>query len=172
MNIDFSLAPWGMAFAALMFLVGNGAWTNHIVRHKPWLGWVLWSLTVPVIIVLGAIIELRLSGKTDSIWFLLTSVNFENHWIVATLYMLMSIPGAASVLFHQSMNWTRLATLTTALIVLIPLGTQLHDPNDPRLALSLGITLGLCGILWLWSSMLDCEPAHHRKTVPVEEMTL
>jgi len=172
MNIDFSLAPWGMAFAALMFLVGNGAWTNHIVRHKPWLGWALWSLTVPVIIVLGAILELRLSGKTDSIWFLLTSVNFENHWIVATLYMLMSIPGAASVLFHQSMNWTRLATLTTALIVLIPLGTQLHDPNDPRLALSLGITLGLCGILWLWSSMLDCEPAHHRKTVPVEEMTL
>jgi len=172
MNIDFSLAPWGMAFAALMFLIGNGAWTNHIVRHKPWLGWVIWSLTVPAIIVLGAILELRLSGKTDSIWFLLTSVNFENHWIVATLYMLMSIPGAASVLFHQSLNWTRLATLTTALIVLIPLGTQLHDPNDPRLALSLGITLGLCGILWLWSAMLDSEPAHQRKTVPVEEMTL
>jgi len=99
-------------------------------------------------------------------------VNFENHWIIATLYMLMSIPGAASVLFHQSLNWTRLATLSTALIVLIPLGTQLHDPNDPRLALSLGITLALCGILWLWSSMLDCEPAHHRKTVPLEEMTL
>jgi len=25
MNIDFSLAPWGMAFAAFMFLLGNGA---------------------------------------------------------------------------------------------------------------------------------------------------
>lgn len=171
MNIDFSLAPWGMTFAALMFLIGNGAWTNHLVRQKPWIGWVIWSLTVPMIIVLGAIIELRLSGKTDSIWFLITSVNFENHWIVATLYMLMSIPGGASVLFGQSLNWTRLATITTALIIFIPLGTQLQDPNDPRLALSMGIALGLSGILWLWSTILDCEPIHHRKTVPLKEMT-
>jgi len=171
MNIDFSLAPWGMAFAALMFLIGNGAWTNHLVRQKPWLGWVLWGLTLPAIIVLAAIIEIRLSGKTEGVWFLLTSVNFENHWIIGMLYMLMSVPGAASVLFHQNANWTRLATITTALIVLIPLGNQLHDPNDPRTALSLGITLGLCGILWLWSTMLDCDPAHQRKTVPLEEMT-
>jgi len=169
MNIDFSLAPWGMGFAAMMFLVGNGAWTNHIVRHKPWMGWVIWGLTVPVIIVIAALIELRLSGSEGGVWNLLTSVNIENHWIVATLYALISIPGAASVLFHQNVSWTRLATLSTALIVLIPLGTQLHDPNDPRLALSIGITLALCGIMSLWSIMLDCDPAHHRKTVPLEE---
>jgi len=169
MNIDFSLAPWGMAFAALMFLAGNGAWANHIVRHKPWLGWPIWSVTALAIITIGAVIELRLSGNTDGIWALLTSVNIENHWIVTMLYALISVPGAASVLFHQSVNWTRTAILTCSLIVLIPLGSQLHDPNDPRLALSLGITLGLCGIMWLWSNILDCEPAHQRKTVPVAE---
>jgi len=169
MNIDFSLAPWGMAFAALMFLIGNGAWTNHIVRHKPWLGWVLWGMTVPFIIILGAVIELRLGGATGGIWSLITSVNIENHWIVGMLYALISVPGAASVLFHQNVNWTRMAILATTLIVMIPLGSQINDPNDPRIALSLGITLALCGVIWLWSTMLDCDPAHQRKTVPVEE---
>ncbi|RLL55546.1 hypothetical protein D8Y20_01175 [Mariprofundus sp. EBB-1] len=168
MNIDFSLAPWGMGFAAMMFLIGNGAWTNHIVRHKPWMGWVIWGLTVPGVIIIAAVIELRLSGQ-QGIWHLLTSVNIENHWIVATLYALISIPGAASVLFRQNISWTRLATLSTALIVMVPLGNQINDPNDSRIALSLGITLALCGMMFLWSTMLDCNPIHRRKTVPVEE---
>ena len=34
MHIEFTNAPWGMAFAALMYLIGNGIWINHLVRHK------------------------------------------------------------------------------------------------------------------------------------------
>jgi len=168
MQIDFSIAPWGMTFAALMYVIGNGAWTNHIVRHKPWLGWVVWGASSIVIIVIAAAIELRLSGQSG-IWSRLTSVNIENHWIVVTLYALISVPGAASVLFRQSVNWTRLAVLAIGLILFIPVGTQLHDPNDPRLFLSLGMTLASCGLIWLWSVLLDCEPVHQRKTVPLAE---
>jgi len=168
MQIDFSIAPWGMTFAALMYVIGNGAWTNHIVRHKPWLGWVVWGASSIVIIVAAAAIELRLSGQSG-IWSRLTSVNFENHWIVLTLYALISVPGAASVLFRQSVNWTRLAVLAIGLILFIPVGSQLHDPNDPRLFLSLGMTLASCGLIWLWSVLLDCEPVHQRKTVPLAQ---
>jgi len=170
MTSDFTLAPWGMTFAALMFVLGNGIWTNHVVRHKPWLGWVLWSLSTVIVIVIAAAIQLRLSGNHSGIWTLLTSVNGENHWIVTMLYMLLSVPGAAGVLFRQSVNWTRLSVIATALIIFIPLGKQLHDPNDSRLFLSLGITLTLCGLVWLWSVLLDCEPNRQRKTVLLAEM--
>jgi len=169
MHIDFTFAPWGMAYAALMYVLGNGVWTNHLVRHRPWLGWLLWTVSALMIIVIGAALQVRISPDGGSIWTALTSVNKENHWIVATLYALLSVPGAASVLFRQSLAWTRLGVLATALIVFIPLGMQLHDPNDPRLALSLGLTLAICGLTWLWSALLDCEPAHQRKTVPIAE---
>ncbi len=171
MHIDFSFAPWGMVFAAMMYVVGNGLWTNHLVRHKLWLGWLLWAASALLVIVVGALVELRLSGSGNGIWQTLTAVNIENHWIVATLYALMCVPGAASVLFRQSLAWTRLSTILTAIIIFVPLGAQLHDPNDSRLFISLGITASVCGLIWLWSLLLDCEPVHQRKTVPVEEMS-
>ncbi len=170
MHTDFTFAPWGMAFAALMYVIGNGVWTNYMARQRPWLGWLMWCVSVALIIFVGAIIELRLAGGSG-VWIRLTSVNIENHWIVATLYALLSIPGAASVLFRQSVGWTRLGVLATALIVFIPLGAQLHDSENSRLILSLGLTLAVCGLLWIWSILLDCEPAHQRKTVPLEEMS-
>lgn len=170
MNIDFTIAPWGMAFAALMFIVGNGIWMNHLVRKKVWMGWLLWSLSALIVIVIGAAIEQKLGSETG-VWNSLTTVNGENHWIVITLYALISIPAAASILFRQSVAWTRLAVLATAIIVLIPLGSQLHDPNDPRLLLSLGIAAISSALIWLWSKLLDCEPEHMRKTVPLEEMS-
>ncbi len=169
MQIEFTLAPWGMTFAALMYVIGNGVWTNHVVRHKPWIGWLLWGASSAAVIVIAAIIELRLSGSSNGVWTRLTSVNGENHWIVIMLYALMSVPGAAGVLFRQSVVWTRIGVLAIGLIVFIPLGQQLHDPNDSRLFLSLGITLTICGLSWLWSVLLDCEPAHQRKTVPLAE---
>jgi uncharacterized membrane protein YhaH (DUF805 family) len=159
-----------MAFAALMYVIGNGVWINHISRQKPWLGWLMWTVTAVLIIFVGAIIELRLAGGSD-IWLKLTSVNIENHWIVVILYALLSIPGAASILFRQSVDWTRLGVLATVLIVFIPLGAQLHDPENNRLVLSLGVTLATCGLLWIWSMLLDCEPVHKRRTVPLEEMS-
>jgi len=170
MHTDFTFAPWGMIYAALMYVIGNGIWTNHLARQKPWLGWLMWSVSAILIIFIGAIIELRLAGGS-SVLNKLTSVNIENHWIVVTLYALLSIPGAASVLFRQSVDWTRLGVLATALIVFIPLGAQLNDPENNRLLFSLGVTLAICGLLWVWSMMLDCEPVHKRKTVPLEEMS-
>jgi len=169
MNIDFALAPWGMAFAGFMYITGNGAWMNHLARKNAWMGWLFWSLSAVIVLILGAAIEQHLAGKSD-IWTILSSVNVENHWIIVTLYALISIPGAASVLFGQPASWTQLAVIATSLIVFIPLGMQLHDPNDDRLMLSLGITLAVGGLMWLWSVMLDCDPEYKRKTVPVEEM--
>jgi len=168
MHTDYTFAPWGMAFAALMFVVGNAVWINHLARQRPWLGWLMWSISAALILLLGAIIELRLGGGAG-VWDKLTSVNVENHWIVVTLYALMSIPGAASVLFRQDTGWTRLGVLATALIVFIPLGAQLGDRDNSRLLLSLGITLAICGLIVIWSMLLDCDPAHKRKTVPLAE---
>jgi len=170
MNIDFTLAPWGMATAAFMFVVGNGVWMNHLARRNAWIGWLLWSLSAVAILVLGAVIELRLGSNSD-IWTLLTTVNMENHWIIVTLYALISIPAAASVLFRQQASWTQLAVLATGLIIFIPLGSQIQDPENDRLMLSLGITLATGGLVWLWSTLLDCDPEHKRKTVPLEEMS-
>ena len=170
MNIDFTFAPWGMAFAALMLLIGNGVWMNHLARNRAWMGWLLWSTSATMILIIGAAIEQQL-GSGTGVWAALSNVNIENHWIVVTLYALISIPGAASVLFRQPVIWTRLAVLTTAIIVLIPLGRQLQDPNDSRLLLSLGITATTCALIWLWSKLLDREPEHVRKTVPLEEMS-
>lgn len=42
--VHFELAPWGMFFAGLMYVIGNGVWVNHLVRQRRWLGWLLWSL--------------------------------------------------------------------------------------------------------------------------------
>jgi len=171
MHTDFHLAPWGMFFAALMYIVGNGVWANHLVRQKQWLGWLLWSLSAVLILLAGAAIELRLSGE-GSLWSTLTGVDPEKHWIIVTLYSLLSVPAAASIIFRQSVAWTRLAITASAILVFIPLGTQLHNPDDSYFAISLGITLATCSIMWFWITLLDCEPKHQRKTVPVEEMSV
>lgn len=172
MDIDFTFAPWGMVFAAVMFIAGNGAWMNPLARKKALMGWGLWSLSAIIILIIGGVIEQQLDGSsTASAWERLTSVEAENHWITLTLYALLSIPGAATILFRQSVSWTRLATVATAIIVFIPLGIQLQNPNNSYLLLSLSITAGSCALLWIWSKFLDCEPKHQRKTVPLEEMS-
>jgi len=169
MHTDFTFAPWGMIFAAFMYVVGNGVWMNQLARRKASLGWLMWAISVLLMLVLGAAIEIRLGGG-EGIWTTLTSVNSDNHWIVATLYALISVPAAASVLFRQETSWTRLAVCATALLVFIPLGAQLSDPDNGRMALSMGITIAVAGLMWFWSLLFDVEPEHHRKTVPLEEM--
>jgi len=170
MNIDYTLAPWGMAAAGFMYVIGNGVWMNHLARKNAWMGWLLWSLSAVAILLLGALIEQKL-GNSKGIWEIISSVNVENHWIIVTLYALISIPGAASALFRLSVSWTQLAVLGTGLIVFIPMGAQLQDPNDDHMMLSLGVALAVGGLMWLWSALLDCEPEHKRKTVPLEEMS-
>jgi len=171
MHIDFSFAPWGMIFAAFMYVVGNGIWMNQLARRNAWLGWLMWLISAIVILILGAAVEVRLAGG-EGILNQLSSVAMDNHWIVVTLYALISVPGAASVLFRQETSWTRLAVCATALLIFIPLGSQLSDPDNGRLALSLGITIAVAGLMWFWSLLFDVEPEHQRKTVPVEEMDI
>ncbi len=168
MQIDFQIAHWGMIFAALTYVIGNAVWTNHLARQRIWTGWLMWTIAAVLILFAGAAVESRLAGSGD-IMATLSAVDGEKHWIIVTLFALLSVPGAASVLFRQSVAWTRFAVIASALLVFIPLGNQLHDPNDSRIALSLGITLAVAGLLWMISSLLDREPVHKRKTIPLEE---
>ncbi|RMH62533.1 MAG: hypothetical protein D6678_01010 [Zetaproteobacteria bacterium] len=167
MHIDFQYAQWGMIFAALIYVIGNATWTNHIARRHRWAGWLMWIVAAVLVLVAGAAVEARLAGGETLAT--LTQADGEKHWIILTLFALLSVPGAACVLFRQSVAWTRFAVSACALLLFIPLGTQINDPNDPRLSLSLGITLAVVGILWMLSMLLDSEPEHRRKTVPVEE---
>jgi uncharacterized membrane protein YfcA len=88
----------------------------------------------------------------------LTSVDPENHWIAMGLFALMSVPGAASVLLKQSVRWTRVILLMPAILIFIPVGRQLGNPDDSYFLLSMGTTLVVCTVLFLWQMLLDCEP--------------
>lgn len=158
MEIDFQYAPWGMFFAAIMYVVGNGVWINHLARKRSWVGWLLWIVSGLLFLVAGAAVETHISSSPVGIWQRLSSVAPTNHWIILTFYALLSFPGAASVLLRQSISWTRITVLAPAIIVLLPVGDQLANPDNNYLSLSIGITLATCAILWLWQSLLDSEP--------------
>jgi hypothetical protein len=164
MQIDFNLVPWGMFFAGLMYVVGNGVWVNHLVRERRWLGWLLWVLAAVGVVLLAALFETRLDTNSGAgVWQRLTSVDPENHWIAVTLFALLSVPGAASVMLKQGVQWTRLALLAPALLVFLPVGSQIGNPKDGYLALSIGLTLAVCGILVVWQMLLDREPAEAKE---------
>jgi len=155
----FEFAPWGMFFAGVMYVIGNGVWVNHLVRERRWLGWLLWVLSGIGLLFLAAMFEMRLDTASDlGVWQRLTSVDSENHWIALTLFALMSVPGATCVLLKQDIRWTRLALVLPALLIFIPLGQQLANPNDSYTALSLGVALAVVGIMLIWQMMLDSEP--------------
>ncbi|MDX8396973.1 MAG: hypothetical protein R8K49_01505 [Mariprofundaceae bacterium] len=156
---QFELAPWGMFFAGVMYVIGNGVWVNHAVRQRRWLGWLLWSLSGVALLVLAAVFESRLDTTSGlGVWERLSSVDSENHWIALTLYALMSVPGATCVLLKQNIRWTRLAVIAPALLIFIPLGQQIANPNDSYTALSLGVAMAVVAMMMLWQMMLDCEP--------------
>jgi hypothetical protein len=164
MEMDFQYAPWGMFFAAIMYVVGNGVWINHLARKRLWIGWLLWLGTGLLFLVAGAAVEVHLGTDSIGVWQQLRSVDPTNHWIVMTFYALLSFPGAASVLLRQSMAWTRLSIMAPAIIVMLPIGQEMANPGDSYLALSIGITLATCAILWIWQSLLDCEPTPKLRT--------
>ncbi|MBL1351852.1 MAG: hypothetical protein COA61_000725 [Zetaproteobacteria bacterium] len=157
--VHFELAPWGMFFAGLMYVIGNGVWVNHLVRQRRWLGWLFWSLSAAGMLFLAAAFETRLDQASElGVWQRLASVQFENHWIAVTLFALMSVPGAASVLLKQEMRWTRLAVIAPALLIFIPMGEQLMNPKDSYIALSLGVALAVSAAMLIWQMLLDCDP--------------
>ncbi|OIO74345.1 MAG: hypothetical protein COS35_04840 [Zetaproteobacteria bacterium CG02_land_8_20_14_3_00_50_9] len=157
--VHYELAPWGMFFAGLMYVVGNGVWMNHLVRQRRWLGWLFWLLAAAVLLVLAAMFETRLDADSElGVWERLSTVDLENHWIAVTLFALISVPGAASVLLKQTQQWTRYAVLLPVLMVFIPLGSQIQNPDQSYWAVSLGVTVAVFALMLLWQSLLDCEP--------------
>ena len=168
--VQFDYAVWGVFFAALLYVLGNGVWVNHLVREKNWLGWVLWSVLGALLLLVAAVFESRLDQASDAgAMERLTSVAPENHWIVLGLFALMSVPGAASVLLKQSVRWTRITLLLPAILLFIPVGRQLANPDNSYLLLSLATTAGVCGALFLWQMLLDCEPGQTQaKDQPAE----
>jgi len=162
--VHFELAPWGMFFAGLLYVVGNAVWVNHLVRQRRWLGWFLWLISAMTLLVVAAAFESRLDQASDmGVWARLTSVDPENHWIALTLFALMSVPGAASVMLKQSIAWTRFALITPALLVFIPVGHQIMDPKQSYTAMSIGLALAVCAVLIIWQMLVDAEP-HNKKT--------
>jgi len=146
---------WGIAYAGMMYIIGNGAWVNHLARNKQWLGWLMWLAAGVLLIVCGALIEIRLSGSESGLWQRLTGVDKENHWIVLVLFALMSVPGAASVILKQTVNWTRIALIIPAIVVFIPVGMQLGASSGNSIVAGLGLALVVCAMLLIWQFMLD-----------------
>ena len=114
MEFDAQFGYWGLLIAAMMYVVGNGMWINHLARKRQWLGWMMWSISAVILVVVAAAIEAYLSTSGGGMADRLTGVDGENHWIAVSLYALMSVPGAASVIFKQGAQETRLALLITA----------------------------------------------------------
>jgi len=144
---------WGLVYAGLMYVLGNGVWVNHLARTRRWAGWGMWLVAGILVIVCGALIENRLDASKMSVWQRLTAADPENHWIVLTLFALMSVPGAASVLLRQNALWTRLALLIPALVVFIPAGLRAGGMAD-----AFGTALVVCALVLVWQVLLDQEP--------------
>lgn len=168
--VQFDNAVWGVFFAALLYVLGNGVWVNHLVRERTWLGWVLWSALGGTLLVVVALFESRLDQASGmSAVERLGSVAPENHWIAIGLFALMSVPGAASVLTKQSIRWTRITLLLPAILLFIPVGRQLANPDNNYLMLSLGSTLAICAVLYIWQLLLDSEPQKSLKSHAASE---
>jgi len=153
---------WGIGFAGMMYVIGNGVWTNHLARQKAWMGWLMWVVAAILIIIVGAFVDIRLSGSQSGLWTQLTSVDKENHWIALTLFALMSVPGAASVILKQASTWTRLALILPAIIVFIPVGMQLGAGAN-SIAAGLGLALIVSALMFVWQFMLDTPPEEKQR---------
>jgi len=154
---------WGIAYASMMYVIGNGVWINHLAREKQWLGWLMWFAAGVLVIIFGALIETRLSGVESGIWQQLTGVDKENHWIVLVLFALMSVPGAASVILKQTAHWTRIALILPAIVIFIPVGMQLGDSAETNIPAGLGLALIICAMLLIWQFMLDMDESLQQK---------
>ncbi len=161
--INFEYAPWGMYFAAVMYVLGNGVWMNHAVRQRRWLGWLLWLLLAVLILLVAGAMDMRMQGAQGGLMDHLLAHDPENHWIVLTLFALMSVPAAACVMLRQSLQWTRLAVIAPALLIFLSMGQQLGNPQNDYLLISIGVTLAVCASLWMWQQALDAEPEPLRK---------
>ncbi len=157
---------WGAAWAAMMYVLGNAVWLNHLARQRRWLGWLMWLAAAGIVIVAGAAVDIRLAGGEGGVWQHLTGVDKENHWIALTLFAVMSVPGAASVLMRQSAFWTRIAFVIPAIVVFVPVGMQMDtgSGNGGNLFAGLGLALVVCALLLVWQYLLDPEaPAGRTK---------
>lgn len=156
-------ALWGLVMTGIMYVIGNGVWVNHLTRKKIWWGWLMWAIAGAGILFLGAAFEARLDGQETGIFQRLLThpngipVDPENHWIALSLFALMSVPGAASVIFKQSAYWTRMALMAPALVVFIPAGMQINTQNGDNILAGLAAGLVVSGFILIWQILLDGE---------------
>jgi len=157
MEINMQHAPWGLFMAAMMYVIGNGVWVNHLARDKHWLGWLMWFTACALILVSGAVIESRLDIDPAGIWDRLTRVDPENHWIMLGVFATMSVPGAACVILKQNSFWTRIAITFTALLVFIPAGMQFNSPDGSNVLAGIIFAVAVAGLMLAWQVLLDSE---------------
>lgn len=162
MELQTQQLAWGIGFAAMMYIIGNGVWTNNLARRKQWLGWLMWVITSLLVIAAGAFIDIRLSGSDITVWKHITGVAKENHWIELTLFALMSVPGAASVILKQTRRWTRMALILPALIVFIPVGMKLGE-GASGVADGIGLAFVIASLMFAWQFLLDTPPEEKQR---------
>ena len=162
MGVDTQQLAWGVGFSAMMYVVGNGVWTNHLARRRAWVGWLMWLVAGVLVIIAGSFIDIRLSGSESSVWHHLNSVDMQNHAIALILFALMSVPGAASVLMKQPSKWTRLSLILPAIVVFIPVGMLLGSGASSVME-GLGLAFVIAALTTGWQIMLDTPPPEQQR---------
>ncbi len=156
-----SLAPWALVFAGFAYFLANAAWLNPLARARRRWGWILWLLGLALVLGFGWFAETRI-GVFESIAEAVAKPRPEKHWIVALVFALFAVPGAAGVLLRQSREVVKWAVVGGAWLLFAPAGWQgVHPARD--LPLALGLVLALTGAFWLWSGLVDAEPAEPRR---------
>ncbi len=156
-----ALAPWALAFAAFAYFLANAVWLNPLARRRKAWGWLLWLAALALVLGFGWTAEAKL-GVFPDVHAAITKPRPEKHWIIALVFALFAVPGAASNLLRQSRALARWATIGGAWLLFAPAGAQGTDAARD-VALSFGIVLMLSGALWLWSSIMDIEPISPRR---------
>jgi len=157
MELNVQHASWGLFMAAMMYVIGNGVWVNHLVRDRHWLGWIFWGAACVLVLLSGAAIESRLDMDAAGILERITRVDPENHWIILGVFATMSVPGAACVILKQDTFWTRVAIVIPAFLVFVPAGMQFNSPTGENVVAGIAFAFAVSGLMLAWQVLLDVE---------------
>ena len=164
MDMNYDHAFWGVFFAGLFYVVGNAVWTNQWARKSRMLATISWSVTGFIMIVLGAMFDMRLDPNLEmGVFERMSAVDGENHWIALTLYALLSVPGISANLFSLDIRMTRLSLILPAILVFIPMGQQLEHPDGALLLPSIVAAAAVIAATLVLQYLLDSEPVNTSK---------
>ena len=156
-----AVAPWALAYAAFLYFLANAAWLNPLARARKLWGWLFWLGGLAIALGFGWLAEVKL-GVFAGVEEAIRQPRPEKHWIIALIFALFAVPGAASNILRQSVAVARASTLAAAWLLFLPAGfAGAHPGRD--LVLAAGMVLLLSGALWLWGAVMDSEPAQPRR---------